>query len=96
MTFKSKFNAKQTANIEKGLRSMKGDGDIWVERIADKKKLKKAKQAKKGRNGMKRLYYTSVETGREVWDEPPSGASRIVAHTELHEHDWLVQLLEEK
>mmetsp|Transcript_26730 Transcript_26730/g.32416 ORF Transcript_26730/g.32416 Transcript_26730/m.32416 type:complete len:110 (-) Transcript_26730:1146-1475(-) len=43
------------------------DGDTWTEKIVYHEKL-----------GRMRSYFKSEMTGRCVWDEPPSGASRVV------------------
>ena len=46
---------------------IQGDDDIWIEKIGNSR-----------RTGNKRSYFKSKSTGQLVWDEPPSGASKIV------------------
>lgn len=45
-----------------------GDGDIWVE----------AKVIVDNETGRTRSYFYSKNTQEKVWDEPPSGARRVV------------------
>jgi len=45
----------------------KGDGDTWIEKVIFNKKL-----------GEKRSFFRSEMTRLCRWDEPPSGASKII------------------
>ena len=50
--------------------ALKADGDIWIEHamLVEGKGL--------------RSYFESKKTGKCVWDEPPSGASKVVLMSE--------------
>ena len=44
-----------------------GDGDVWVETIYRHKET-----------GEHRVFFCSLKTGRKLYDEPPTGASKVV------------------
>jgi hypothetical protein len=55
------------------------DGDSWQETLA----VCEMPATKSGEVKMKiRSYYSNQRTGDRVWDEPPSGASRVLSATE--------------
>ena len=55
------------------------DGDSWQETLA----VCEMPATKNGEVKMKiRSYYSNQRTGDRVWDEPPSGASRVLPATE--------------
>jgi len=61
--------------------SMKGDGDVWVE-----------KKFQNSITGEQRTYYCSKNTPKKVRDEPPSGASKVVTmdtHKEGDRDVWV-------
>ena len=54
------------------MHALEGDGDIWIERIV----------WDENRNEP-RSYFKSQNTNTRKWDEPPSGASRIILAAEI-------------
>mmetsp|Transcript_12134 Transcript_12134/g.26409 ORF Transcript_12134/g.26409 Transcript_12134/m.26409 type:complete len:162 (-) Transcript_12134:79-564(-) len=49
-----------------------GDGDTWIEMLVTNLRCKKTKELKS-----RSLFY-SVKTRQALWDEPPTGASRVI------------------
>ncbi len=49
-----------------------GDGDTWIEMLVTNIRCKKTKELKS-----RSLFY-SVKTRQALWDEPPTGASRVI------------------
>ena len=71
------FKPKQSKHMPKSIQNLKGDGDLWVERFLFDKL------------GRKRVLFQSVLTDDCHWDEPPTGASRIVFASDLHKYPCL-------
>jgi len=59
--------ARQSKLMKKSSMKIKDDGDTWEERILVNTK-----------NGKKRSFFYSINTGFRVKDEPPTGASLII------------------
>ena len=61
------FEPMQTKRkLPETLQNMKGDGDIWFQRVVYCSE------------GHKRIFFQSMKTDRCVWDEPPSGAANLL------------------
>eukprot|EP00545_Synedropsis_sp_CCMP1620_P004605 CAMPEP_0119025280 /NCGR_PEP_ID=MMETSP1176-20130426/33450_1 /TAXON_ID=265551 /ORGANISM="Synedropsis recta cf, Strain CCMP1620" /LENGTH=92 /DNA_ID=CAMNT_0006980781 /DNA_START=190 /DNA_END=468 /DNA_ORIENTATION=+ len=71
------YQPKQSKHLPKVLKEVPGDGDMWVERVVYDDK------------GRKRSFFQSVKTDHCVWDEPPSGASRLVLATDVPKYPFL-------
>lgn len=74
---KDNFQPRQSAHMPKSVQNLKGDGDLWVERFVYDNK------------GRKRAFFQSVKTDECHWDEPPSGASRLVLTSDLYKYPAL-------
>ena len=68
---------KRSHKIKKDFRSIKGDGDIWMEKTASDV------------YGNTRTFFECVESGVRNWDEPPTGASRVLYAKDKHKHAWI-------
>ena len=76
---KDNFQPKQSKHMPKDVQNLKGDGDQWVERFVYDNK------------GRKRAFFQSVKTDECHWDEPPTGASRLIFASELHKYPSLAK-----
>jgi len=59
--------AKPSKKVEKSHIEIKGDGEVWVEKLYQHTKTRES-----------RVFFVSKSTGRKVPDEPPSGASHVI------------------
>lgn len=82
----SNYIPQEARRIDRRLKNLPGDGDVWVER-----KLTIGKKPKT----QVRSYYRSVKTGDCVWYEPPSGASYVVMQSELDQYSFLKEFATE-
>jgi hypothetical protein len=73
----NEYQPKQAKRLPKNLKEMEGDGDLWIERCVYDDQ------------GRKRSFYQAVKSEKCVWDEPPSGASRIILATDVSKYPFL-------
>jgi hypothetical protein len=67
------YQCRRAKGLPKRLTTaLKGDDDVWVERIV-----------RVGKKARKRSIFQSIRTDKVVWDEPPSGASLIILESEI-------------
>jgi hypothetical protein len=66
------FGARRTSRVAKDF--AKADGDVWQENLAVCETV--------GNKLIIRSYYLNKRTSKRVWDEPPSGASKLLPATD--------------
>jgi len=61
MSTNKSYTPKKSNRMPREIQNLKGDGDLWVERIVHDDQ------------GHKRSFFQSVRTDLCKWDEPPTG-----------------------
>jgi len=56
------YTPKKSSSMPKQFQNLKGDGDLWIERLAYD-----------GQGYYKRSFFQSVRSDHCEWDEPPTG-----------------------
>lgn len=87
------FEARRTSRVSKDF--AKADGEVWQENLT----VGAAGVVNNSESLVIRSYYVNQRTGQHVWDEPPSGASKVLPATEdmrrlaqLQMHDMQLML----
>eukprot|EP00547_Thalassionema_nitzschioides_P008637 CAMPEP_0194228664 /NCGR_PEP_ID=MMETSP0156-20130528/43486_1 /TAXON_ID=33649 /ORGANISM="Thalassionema nitzschioides, Strain L26-B" /LENGTH=616 /DNA_ID=CAMNT_0038961183 /DNA_START=122 /DNA_END=1972 /DNA_ORIENTATION=- len=83
LTEKDPFVARPSTHVS--LEETKGDGDTWQETLA---------VCEMGGKLTIRSYYTNRRTDEKKWDEPPSGASKVMNATDTMRRMANIQLTE--